>query len=329
MSRISAIVPCYNEQAGLYELHRRLSSACKAAVGGGYELVYVNDGSTDGTLARLHELAAHDPHVVVVNLTRNFGHQLALSAALTVCSNDLVFILDADLQDPPELLTPMLQLIEEGADVVYGQRRKRAGESVFKKASAGAFYRLLDRMSTVRVPLDTGDFRLMTRRVVDALNAMPEQHRFIRGMVSWVGFRQVPLLYDRDIRYAGETKFPFRKMMGFAIDALTGFSVIPLRLSMYLGVFGAVVSFAVLLYSLVSHFLMRTEPGWTSLISVVLFVGSVNMILLGIMGEYIGRIFMQSKRRPLFLIESVTRSTGPGDPRSSPARHVRQPAEND
>jgi dolichol-phosphate mannosyltransferase len=183
-------------------------------------------------------------------------------------------------------------------------------------------------MSAVRVPLDTGDFRLMTRRVVDALNAMPEQHRFIRGMVSWVGFRQVPLLYDRDVRYAGDTKFPLRKMMAFAIDALTGFSVIPLRLSMYVGVFGAVISFAVLLYSVVSHFLMRTEPGWTSIISIVLFVGSVNMIMLGIMGEYIGRIFMQSKQRPLFLIESVTRGTGPGDARSTPARHVHEPAES-
>jgi dolichol-phosphate mannosyltransferase len=267
--------------------------------------------------------------VVVVNLTRNFGHQLALSAGLTVCRNELVFVLDDDLQDPPELLTPMLQLIEQGADVVYGQRRARAGESAFKKASAAAFYRLLDRMSAVRVPLDTGDFRLMTRRVVDALNAMPEQHRFMRGMVSWVGFRQVPLLYDRDVRYSGETKYSLRKLITLAIDALTGFSVIPLRLSMYLGIFGAVVSFAVLLYSVVSYFLMSIEPGWTSIISVVLFVGSVNMIMLGIMGEYIGRIFMQSKQRPLFLIESVTRGTGPGDPRSTPARHVRQPAEND
>jgi dolichol-phosphate mannosyltransferase len=329
MSRLSAIVPCYNGEAGVHELHRRLSAACKAAVGGAYELIYVNDGSTDGTLARLHELAALDAHVVVVNLTRNFGHQLALSAGLTVCRNELVFVLDDDLQDPPELLTPMLQLIEEGADVVYGQRRARAGESAFKKASAAAFYRLLDRMSAVRVPLDTGDFRLMTRRVVDALNAMPEQHRFMRGMVSWVGFRQVPLLYDRDVRYSGETKYSLRKLITLAIDALTGFSVIPLRLSMYLGIFGAVVSFAVLLYSVVSYFLMSIEPGWTSIISVVLFVGSVNMIMLGIMGEYIGRIFMQSKQRPLFLIESVTRGTGPGDPRSTPARHVRQPAEND
>jgi dolichol-phosphate mannosyltransferase len=329
MSRISAIVPCYNGEAGVHELHRRLSAACRTAVGGAYELIYVNDGSSDGTLARLHELAGHDPHVVVVNLTRNFGHQLALSAGLTVCRNELVFVLDDDLQDPPELLAPMLQLIEEGADVVYGQRRERAGESVFKKASAAAFYRLLDRMSGVRVPLDTGDFRLMTRRVVDALNAMPEQHRFIRGMVSWVGFRQVPLLYDRDVRYSGETKYSLRKLMALAIDALTGFSVIPLRLSMYVGIFGTVVSFAVLLYSLVSYVLMRIEPGWTSIISVVLFVGSINMIMLGIMGEYLGRIFMQSKQRPLFLIESVTRGTASGDARSSPVRHVHQPAAND
>ena len=188
MLRISAIVPCYNEQDGVYELHRRLSAACKAAVGAAYELIYVNDSSTDGTLARLHELAARDPQVVVVNLARNFGHQLALSAGLTVCRNELAFVLDADLQDPPELLTPMLQLIEEGADVVYGQRRQRAGESVFKKASAMAFYRLLDRASAVRVPLDTGDFRLMTRRVVDALNAMPEQHRLSAGWSAGSAF---------------------------------------------------------------------------------------------------------------------------------------------
>ena len=304
----------------------RLSAACKAAVGGAYELIYVNDGSSDGTLARLHELAAHDPHVVVVNLTRNFGHQLALSAGFTVCRNELVFVLDDDLQDPPELLTPMLQLIEEVPTSFTGSAEgARASRS--SKASAAAFYRLLDRMSEVRVPLDTGDFRLMTRRVVDALNAMPEQLDSPAWSAGWAFAR---FRCSMTVTCAMlETKYSLRKLMALAIDALTGFSVVPLRLSMYLGVFGAVVSFAVLLYSLVSHFLVRTEPGWTSIISVVLFVGSVNMIMLGIMGEYIGRIFMQSKQRPLFLIESVTRGMGPGDARPSPARPAYQPAEKD
>jgi dolichol-phosphate mannosyltransferase len=279
--------------------------------------VLVNDGSRDGTLAALQALADRDPHVVVVNLSRNHGHQLALTAGLSVARGDLIFILDADLQDPPELLPEMLARIEDGADVVYGQRRERAGESAFKKLSAKAFYRLISRLSAVDIPVDTGDFRLMTRRVLEVLAAMPEQHRFVRGMVSWVGFRQEPLLYDRDPRFAGETKYPLRKMIGFASDALTGFSVVPLRLAFYLGLLGGLASVALLLYSLIAYMLDDTVTGWTSMMTVVLFVSSIQMIMLGILGEYVGRIFMQSKQRPLFVIESVRRQTD-GEPAPHP-----------
>jgi dolichol-phosphate mannosyltransferase len=299
------------------ELYRRLSRTCRDTVGDSHEIVLVNDGSRDGTLAALQALADRDPHVVVVNLSRNHGHQLALTAGLSVARGDLIFILDADLQDPPELLPEMLARIEDGADVVYGQRRERAGESAFKKLSAKAFYRLISRLSAVDIPVDTGDFRLMTRRVLEVLAAMPEQHRFVRGMVSWVGFRQEPLLYDRDPRFAGETKYPLRKMIGFASDALTGFSVVPLRLAFYLGLLGGLASVALLLYSLIAYMLDDTVTGWTSMMTVVLFVSSIQMIMLGILGEYVGRIFMQSKQRPLFVIESVRRQTD-GEPAPHP-----------
>lgn len=317
MIRLSAVVPCYNEQDGVEELYRRLSRTCRDTVGDSHEIVLVNDGSRDGTLAALQALADRDPHVVVVNLSRNHGHQLALTAGLSVARGDLIFILDADLQDPPELLPEMLARIEDGADVVYGQRRERAGESAFKKLSAKAFYRLISRLSAVDIPVDTGDFRLMTRRVLEVLAAMPEQHRFVRGMVSWVGFRQEPLLYDRDPRFAGETKYPLRKMIGFASDALTGFSVVPLRLAFYLGLLGGLASAALLLYSLIAYMLDDTVTGWTSMMTVVLFVSSIQMIMLGILGEYVGRIFMQSKQRPLFVIESVRRQTD-GEPAPHP-----------
>lgn len=317
MIRLSAVVPCYNEQDGVEELYRRLSRTCRDTVGDSHEIVLVNDGSRDGTLAALQALADRDPHVVVVNLSRNHGHQLALTAGLSVACGDLIFILDADLQDPPELLPEMLARIEDGADVVYGQRRERAGESAFKKLSAKAFYRLISRLSAVDIPVDTGDFRLMTRRVLEVLAAMPEQHRFVRGMVSWVGFRQEPLLYDRDPRFAGETKYPLRKMIGFASDALTGFSVVPLRLAFYLGLLGGLASVALLLYSLIAYMLDDTVTGWTSMMTVVLFVSSIQMIMLGILGEYVGRIFMQSKQRPLFVIESVRRQTD-GEPAPHP-----------
>lgn len=226
--KLSAVVPCFNEQDCLHELHARLSDSCRSAVGEDYEIILVNDGSRDGTWAIMQELAAHDPRLFAVNLARNHGHQLALTAGLSLSQGERIFIMDADLQDPPELLSAMLARMDaEEAEVVYGQRRVRAGETAFKKATANAFYRLLSRLAEVDIPRNTGDFRLMSRRALDVILAMPEQSRFVRGMVAWIGMKQLPFLYDRAPRYAGQTKYPLRKMIGFAIDAITGFSTSP------------------------------------------------------------------------------------------------------
>ena len=226
MTALSIVVPCFNEQACLGQLHDRLSAAAASAAGSDYELILVNDGSRDGSWQAMRQMAASDPHVVAVNLSRNHGHQLALTAGLDLSRGESVLIIDADLQDPPELLPAMLDTMRrEGADVVYGVRKSRAGETAFKRATAHGFYRLLSRATEVDIPLDAGDFRLMSRRALDALLAMPEQARFIRGMVAWIGFKQVPFAYDRQGRFAGETKYPLRKMMRFAFDGLTSFSL--------------------------------------------------------------------------------------------------------
>ena len=303
--RLSAVVPCYNEQASLQELCRRLSRACYDAVGDDYELVLVDDGSSDRTWAAILDLNAQGEHVVGVKLTRNHGHQLALTAGLHICRGDRVLIIDADLQDPPELLTTMMELMDGGADVVYGQRIARAGETMFKRASAGLFYRLLNKLVHPPIPVDTGDFRLISRRVLDLLNTMPEQHRFLRGMVSWVGLKQVPLQYHRDQRFAGETKYPLAKMIPLALDAVTGFSVVPLRMAAYLGLIFAMISGGVLAYALYCWAILGAVQGWTSVITVVLVLGSVQLLMLGLFGEYLGRLFVQSKQRPLFLVESI------------------------
>lgn len=305
--RLSVVVPCMNEEPGLPELCRRVAAACHAAVDGDYEVILVNDGSTDGTWAAMRRLAEQDGHLVLVNLARNHGHQLALTAGLIISRGQRVLIIDGDLQDPPELLAPMMRLMDEGADVVYGQRRHRAGETFFKTFTASMFYRLLQRLTDVAIPPDTGDFRLMSRRAVDTLNRMPEQHRFIRGMVSWIGFRQVPLLYDRDPRFSGETKYPMVKMLRFAIDAITGFSTFPLRLASILGVAMGFLSLLTLLYAIIGWALGRTVEGWTSLLAVVLIIGSAQLMVLGVMGEYLGRLYMQTKQRPLFVVDEIYR----------------------
>ncbi|MDE2582197.1 MAG: glycosyltransferase family 2 protein [Rhodospirillales bacterium] len=304
MSLLSIVVPCYNEEESVPEFHRRMSAAARQSAGH-YEIVFVDDGSTDRTWPLLQELAATDSSVVAVKLSRNHGHQLALTAGLTQCRGERVLVIDADLQDPPELLKPMLALLESGADVVYGQRRTRKGETKFKTATAAVFYRLLRRLVDIEIPVDAGDFRLMSRRALEVLNRMPEHHRFIRGMVSWIGMRQVPILYDRDPRYAGETKYPLRKMIRFAIDAITGFSVAPLRLASFLGAAAAALSLLLMCYTLGSWLLGETIAGWTSLTSIVLLIGSVQLIVLGIIGEYLGRLYIEAKRRPLFVIETI------------------------
>ncbi len=305
---LSVVAPCYNEATGLPELHRRLTASCLEAAGTDFEIVLVNDGSLDETWPVMQQLAEHDPRLVAINLSRNHGHQLALTAGLSFARGQRILIIDADLQDPPELLPQMMALLDH-ADVVYGQRRQRDGETRFKKITATLFYRLLRRLTDIDIPTDAGDFRLMTRRALDVLNAMPEQHRFIRGMVSWIGLRQVPLLYDREARFAGATSYPLLKMVRFAIDAITGFSMVPLRIASILGLTMAVVSMIMLGYTLGSWLLGRAVEGWTSLSTIILLVSSVQLLVLGVFGEYLGRLYMQSKQRPLFIVESVY--TGP------------------
>ncbi|MGR9000414.1 MAG: glycosyltransferase family 2 protein [Gammaproteobacteria bacterium] len=302
---LSVVVPCYNEEDGMLELHRRVGAVCQGSAGDAYELVLVNDGSKDATWKIMCELAEVDKHIVAVNLSRNHGHQLALSAGLQMCRGERIFILDADLQDPPELLPKMIERMDDGCDVVYGQRIKREGETTFKKASAFAFYRLLNRMVDINIPQDTGDFRLMSRRAVDILNSMPEHHRFIRGMVSWIGMRQEPLPYERAARFAGETKYPLSKMIRFAIDAITGFSVRPLRIASDLGICFGIATLLLMAYVLVQYFLGKTIEGWTSLAVIILALGSVQLFVAGVMGEYLGRLYIESKGRPLFVIQEV------------------------
>lgn len=311
MPRLSVVIPCYNEQDGLAELHRRVTEACAALLGDDYEIVLINDGSPDRTWEIIHELAGQDAKVVGIDLSRNHGHQLALTAGLSYCEGERILVIDADLQDPPELLPRMWELMDQGADVVYGQREARSGETWFKKTSAKLFYRLLRRLTDIEIPLDTGDFRLMSRRVLEVLKSMPEQHRFVRGMVSWAGYRQVPLLYRRDERFAGTTHYPFRKMVNFAFDALTSFSGQPLRLGIYLALGLGVLCGLLMLYTVVSWLFFDTIHGWSSLMIVVLLIGSIQTLMLGVVGEYIGRIYIQSKGRPLFIVRDVTRKARP------------------
>jgi dolichol-phosphate mannosyltransferase len=236
---------------------------------------------------------------------RNHGHQLALTAGLSVCLGERILIIDADLQDPPELLPEMIKLMDQGADVVYGRRRQREGESLFKRATAAAFYRLIGHMTDVEIPLDAGDFRLLTRRVLDILLAMPERHRFVRGMVAWIGGRQVPIVYDRKARAAGQSKYPLAKMIRFAADAITAFSVVPLMASMTIGWVMAAVGFTFFVYSMVGWVLGLNLPGWTSLMAAVGLLGGMQFLMLGIIGAYLGRLYDQSKGRPLFMIRDI------------------------
>ena len=306
MTALSIVVPCFNEEGCLALLHERLSAAARASVGDDYEIVLVNDGSRDGSWAIMQQLAAADPRLVAINLSRNHGHQLALTAGLDLSRGDTILIIDADLQDPPELLGPMLETMErEGADVVYGVRRSRAGETQFKRATAHGFYRLLARATEVDIPLDAGDFRLMTRRALDVFLSMPEQARFIRGMVAWLGFKQVPILYDRDVRAAGETKYPFSKMFKFALDALTGFSSAPLKLASHAGLALSASSFLIVVYIVIGWLSGRSIPGWTSLMLVVVVLGAVQMFVLALMGEYIGRLYNEAKGRPLYIVQEI------------------------
>ena len=299
---LSVVVPCLNEEAGLRETNSRLLTVLEG-ISPNFEIVYVDDGSTDSTPGLLREMQLHENRVRAIRLSRNFGHQLAITAGLEHARGDAVVIIDADLQDPPEVIGELFQKWLDGHDVAYGVRVERQGETAFKRGTAKLFYRFISRLSDTAIPLDTGDFRLMDRTAVDALLAMPERDRFVRGMVSWLGFSQVAVPYRRAPRFAGDTKFSLFKMIRLATDGIVSFSILPLRLATWIGFAAsgiALVEIAVALFDRIfTHGLVR---GWTSTVIAIWFVGGVQLICMGIIGEYVGRIYGESKRRPLYIV---------------------------
>jgi polyisoprenyl-phosphate glycosyltransferase len=300
---ISIVVPCYNEEEVLPAAHERISKAMQSLDVFDYELIYVDDGSRDKTPQIMRELQSSDQRVRVIRFSRNFGHQIAVTAGLDAAEGDAVVLIDADLQDPPEIIPEMVARWREGYDVAYGQRSRRQGESAFKLLTAKIFYRLFNRLTAIDLPLDTGDFRLMDRKVVDAVRQMPEHDRFLRGMITWIGFRQVAVPYSRAPRSAGESKYPLFKMLRFAMDGILSFSLVPLRLAIGMGLLGFGVAMLGVLYALfVRLFTGVWVSGWASLFIAVLFLGGTQLICLGVIGEYIGRIYFEAKQRPLYLI---------------------------
>lgn len=300
---LSVIVPCYNEEEVIADTHRRLLAVLGGLPDLDFEVLYVDDGSKDRTWLLLHGFAEIDPRVRAIRLSRNFGHQIALSAGIEHAGGDAVVFIDADLQDPPEVISEMVAKWREGFEVVYGVRTERPGETAFKRWSAKVFYRVLNTLSEVDIPVDTGDFRLIDRKVVDALLAMPEQHRFLRGMVRWVGYRQAPLPYRRDPRLAGSTKYSLWKMVGLALNGIISFSSRPLRFATWLGFAASGIALVIGVYVLVLRlFTQALVTGWTSLVLAVLFMGGVQLVAVGVMGEYVARIYGEAKMRPLYVV---------------------------
>ena len=300
---VSIVVPCFNEQEVVTESHQRLAKLAAAHPEYRFEFIFVDDGSHDKTLSLLRRIVADDPRTRALALSRNFGHQLAATAGIDQALGSAIVLLDGDLQDPPEVIPEMLAKWREGWQVVYGVRTDRDGESLFKLWSAHLFYRVLNWLSDTNIPLDTGDFRLMDRVVADALREMPERDRFLRGMVSWVGFRQFALPYRRAARFAGSTKYPLRKMIRFASNGIISFSMRPLKLAMNLGLLCAALACAGIVWALVARLTTHNwVPGWTATIIAVFFLGGIQLVCTGILGEYVGRLYMQSKGRPLYII---------------------------
>lgn len=310
---LSVVVPLYNEEGNVAPLLDRITGILdRLPEMPTYEIILVNDGSGDGTLAQIRSEMARRPNITLVNLSRNFGHQLAATAGLDVTRGEAVVLMDGDLQDPPELIAQFVERWRAGYDVVYAVRRTRKGESAFKLFTARMFYRTIKRLTNVSIPVDTGDFRLMSRRVVNALKHSRERHRFLRGMVSWVGFNQTGVEYDRDERHSGVTKYPLSKMFKFAVDGITSFSDAPLRFASYLGFSASTVAFVYALWIIAFKIFNLNPPtytrGWASTIVAVLFLGGVQLIGIGILGEYIGRIYDEVKARPLYLVSDIERS---------------------
>ncbi|MGE3956195.1 MAG: glycosyltransferase family 2 protein [Vicinamibacterales bacterium] len=300
---VSLVVPVFNEKQVIGVFYDRATRALAALPDMEYELLFVDDGSRDGSYDMLRGFADANPRVRVLKFSRNFGHQIAITAGVDHARGDCVVVIDSDLQDPPEVIADMVAQWRDGFDVVYGVRSERDGETAVKLMTASAFYRLMGRLSNIQIPANVGDFRLMSRRVVDQLKLLREKDRFVRGLVSWVGFRQTGVLYHRDPRYAGETKYPMRKMLKFAFDGITSFSTAPLKLATWLGYAAAVLAVLYLLSVFVQKFLGYTVDGWATIMVAMLFMGSVQLICIGILGEYLGRIFNEVKPRPMYVVE--------------------------
>ena len=301
--KLSVVIPCYNEAAVILDTHSRLYSVLEG-MGCAYNMIFVDDGSTDETRLALNELSVQYPNTKVLALSRNFGHQIAVTAGMDAADGNAVVVIDADLQDPPEIIPKMVERWLTGVDVVYAVRASREGESRFKLFSAKLFYWLIGAVSETEIPHDTGDFRLMDRKVVEALSKMPEKARFVRGMVAWIGYNQEPIFYNRNARFAGETKYPLKKMIKFAIDGILSFSTAPLKLATLFGCFISLFSFIGIFYSIVMRlFGSQWVPGWTLMFICILFLGGVQMIFLGLLGEYVGRIYAESKNRPLYFLK--------------------------
>jgi glycosyltransferase involved in cell wall biosynthesis len=317
---LSVLVPVYNEIDVLPEFHRRLTAVLGACVPA-YEVMYVNDGSTDGSLAWLEALCDRDPAVALVDLSRNFGKEIAMAAGLDHVRGDAVIVIDADLQDPPELIPRLLEQWRAGYDNVYARRRQRDGETWLKKASAAWFYKVIGKLSRVRIPQDTGDFRLLSRRAVEALRQLREQHRFMKGLFAWIGYPSIAVEYDRDPRHAGRTKFSYWKLWNFALEGITSFTIAPLRLATYFGILVALAAFVAIVV-LVAKTLLYGDPvkGYPSLMSVILFLGGIQLVALGALGEYIGRMFNETKGRPLYFTKRCIPSGRDrrADPASTP-----------
>lgn len=316
--RYSIVIPVYNEEAVIHETYRRLQNVMDTT-GEAYELIFVNDGSRDRTAGILEDFCTRDESVKLIDFARNFGHQVAITAGMDYAAGDAVVVIDADLQDPPELILDMIAKWKEGYEVVYAKRIARKGETWFKKATARAFYRLLRASTEIDIPVDTGDFRLIDRRVCDEMKKLPEKNRFVRGLVSWVGFRQTAIEYVREERFAGETKYPFGKMLKLCLDGITSFSHKPLKLAGYAGILSSAAGF---LYMLAIFYLKlftdKVVPGWSSLMIVQLFFSGFILIMLGAVGEYIGRIYEESKARPLYIVRDVIAKRT--EPIAAPAR---------
>ena len=307
MKKISIIIPMYNEKEVANECYNRVVNVCKSLENYEYEIIFVNDGSKDDTLQILTKIAEEDNQVKIISFSRNFGHQAAVTAGLKYITGDCAFIIDADLQDPPELLSEMVRLWEDGNDVIYGKRKKRDGESKFKLFTADLFYKTLNALSDVEIPKNTGDFRLVDRKVVDTINSMPEHNKFLRGLFSWAGYKQYALEYERKERFAGKTKYPLKKMLKLAADGIIGFSNKPLKILGEIGFVSIIISMLLLIYALLSYIFEwnNLEAGWTSIMVAVTFFAGVQLLSVWILSEYIGRIYDESKQRPEYIISKT------------------------